>query len=216
MMEIDFVRSRFIKHFDGKTGNVYASPGRINLIGEHTDYNGGFVFPGAVDKGIMAEMRANGTEDTVMAYAIDLKDRVDFHLDDPAGPRASWARYIYGIAKEMQKLGVPVKGFNIAFAGDVPLGAGMSSSAAMESCFACGLNDIFGDNKVSQWDMAAQLLRCQLWYHGPVRLRLRQGRLSDAPRLPFARVRILPLQARRLSSRTARQCCEAPVGWFSI
>ena len=50
MMDIEFVRSRFIKHFDGKTGNVYTSPGRINLIGEHTDYNGGFVFPGAVDK----------------------------------------------------------------------------------------------------------------------------------------------------------------------
>ena len=111
------------------------------------------MFPGAVDKGIMAEMRANDTEDTVMAYAIDLKDRVDFKLSDPAGPKASWARYIYGIALEMKKLGVPVKGFNIAFAGDVPLGAGMSSSAAMESCFAFGLNDIFGDNKVSQWDM---------------------------------------------------------------
>ena len=152
-MDIEYVRSRFIKHFDGKTGHVYASPGRINLIGEHTDYNGGFVFPGAVDKGIVAEIRANGTEDTVMAYSIDLKDRVDFKLSDPAGPRASWARYIYGIAKEFQKLGVPVKGFNIAFAGDVPLGAGMSSSAAMESCFACGLNDIFGSNKVSQWDM---------------------------------------------------------------
>ena len=152
-MDIEFVRSRFIKHFDGKTGNIYASPGRINLIGEHTDYNGGFVFPGAVDKGVMAEMRANGTEDTVMAYAIDLKDRVDFKLSDPNGPRASWARYIYGISLEMKKLGVPVKGFNIAFAGDVPLGAGMSSSAAMESCFACGLNDIFGENKVSQWDM---------------------------------------------------------------
>ena len=153
MIDIEFVRSRFIKHFDGKTGNVYTSPGRINLIGEHTDYNGGFVFPGAVDKGVTAEMRANGTEDTVMAYAIDLKDRVDFKLSDPAGPKASWARYIYGIALEMKKLGVPVKGFNIAFAGDVPLGAGMSSSAAMESCFACGLNDIFGENKVSQWDM---------------------------------------------------------------
>ena len=152
-MEIDFVRSRFIKHFDGKTGKIYASPGRINLIGEHTDYNGGFVFPGAVDCGIMAEMRPNGTEDVVMAYAIDLKDRVDFKLSDPNGPKTSWARYIYGIAKEMQKLGVPVKGFNIAFAGDVPLGAGMSSSAAMESCFACGLNDLFGDNKVSKWDM---------------------------------------------------------------
>ena len=154
MMEIDFVRSRFVKHFDGMTGNVYASPGRINLIGEHTDYNGGFVFPGAVDLGIMAEMRANGTEDMVRAYAIDLKDRVDFSLNDPKGPKTSWARYIFGIAKEMQKLGVPVKGFNVAFAGDVPLGAGMSSSAAMESCFAFGLNDIFGDNKVSQWDMA--------------------------------------------------------------
>ena len=153
MMEIDFVRSRFIKHFDGKTGKIYASPGRINLIGEHTDYNGGFVFPGAVDCGIMAEMRPNGTEDVVMAYAIDLKDRVDFKLSDPNGPKTSWARYIYGISKEMQKLGVPVKGFNIACAGDVPLGAGMSSSAAMESCFACGLNDLFGDNKVSKWDM---------------------------------------------------------------
>ena len=55
-MDIEKVRSRFIKHFDGKTGNIYMSPGRINLIGEHTDYNGGFVFPGAVDKGIMAEI----------------------------------------------------------------------------------------------------------------------------------------------------------------
>ena len=63
-MDIEFVRSRFIKHFDGLTGNIYHSPGRINLIGEHTDYNGGFVFPGAVDCGIMAEMRPNGTEST--------------------------------------------------------------------------------------------------------------------------------------------------------
>ena len=111
----------------------------INLIGEHTDYNGGFVFPGAVDKGIMAEIRANGTEDTVMAYSIDNKDRVDFKLSDPNGPKAQWARYVYGTALEMKKLGVPVKGFNIAFAGDVPLGAGMSSSAAMTSCFGYGL-----------------------------------------------------------------------------
>lgn len=152
-MDIEFVRSRFIKHFDGKTGNIYASPGRINLIGEHTDYNGGFVFPGAVDKGIMAEMRPNGTESTIRAYSIDLKDRVDFDFHDGVGPRASWARYIYGITLEMEALGVPVKGYNIAFAGDVPLGAGMSSSAAMESCFACGLNDLFGENKVSKWDM---------------------------------------------------------------
>lgn len=151
-MDIEFVRSRFIKHFDGKTGNVYASPGRINLIGEHTDYNGGFVFPGAVDKGMICEVRPNGT-DTIMAYSIDLKDRVEFKVDDPQGPRASWARYIYGIVQEMKKRGVDVKGFNTAFAGDVPLGAGMSSSAALESCYAFALNDLFGDNKVSKWDL---------------------------------------------------------------
>ena len=152
-MDIEFVRSRFIKHFDGKTGNIYFSPGRINLIGEHTDYNGGFVFPGAVDKGIMAEVRPNGT-DTVMCYSIDLKDRVEFKVADPQGPRATWARFIYGMVQEFKELGVDVKGFNIAFAGDVPLGAGMSSSAAMESCFGCALNDLFADNKISKWDIA--------------------------------------------------------------
>lgn len=151
-MEIDYVRSRFVKHFDGQTGNVYASPGRINLIGEHTDYNGGFVFPGAIDKGIMCEIRPNGTN-KVMAYSIDLKDRVEFDIDDEKGPKASWARYLYGIVQEMKKRGVDVKGFNTAFAGDVPLGAGLSSSAALESCYAYALNDLFGGNKVSKWDM---------------------------------------------------------------
>lgn len=151
-MDIEFVRSRFIKHFDGKTGSIYAAPGRINLIGEHTDYNGGFVFPGAVDKGIMCEIRPNGT-DKVHAYSIDLKDLVEFDVNDKNGPKASWARYIYGIVQEMKKKGVDVKGFNTAFAGDVPLGAGMSSSAALESCFAYAINDLFGDNKISKWDM---------------------------------------------------------------
>ena len=74
-LTIDDVRSRFIKHFDGSTGNVYAAPGRINLIGEHTDYNNGFVFPGAVEQGMIAEIKPNGTR-TVDAYSIDLKDRV--------------------------------------------------------------------------------------------------------------------------------------------
>ena len=151
-MDIEYVRSRFIKHFDGKTGSVYTSPGRINLIGEHTDYNGGFVFPGAIDKGITAEVRPNGT-DTVMLYSIDLKDRVEFKLNDPVPPTTSWARYIYGVVQESKKRGVEVKGFNAAFAGDVPLGAGMSSSAALESCFAYALNDLFGGNKLSQWDL---------------------------------------------------------------
>ena len=83
----------------------------------------------------MCEIRPNGTN-KVMAYSIDLKDRVEFDIDDEKGPKASWARYLYGIVQEMKKRGVDVKGFNTAFAGDVPLGAGLSSSAALESCYA--------------------------------------------------------------------------------
>jgi galactokinase len=141
-MDIEHVRSRFIKHFDGSTGSVYASPGRINLIGEHTDYNGGFVFPGAIDKGIIAELKANGTN-KVRAYSIDLKDYVEFGLNEEDAPRTSWARYIFGVCREIIKRGGKIAGFNTAFAGDVPLGAGMSSSAALESTYAYALNDMF-------------------------------------------------------------------------
>ena len=153
IMDIEHVRSRFIKHFDGSTGAVYTSPGRINLIGEHTDYNGGFVFPGAVDKGIMAELKPNGTK-KVRAYSIDMKDMVEFGLNEEDAPRTSWARYIFGVCREMIKRGVEVEGFNTAFAGDVPLGAGMSSSAALESTYAFALNDMFGDNKIDKFELA--------------------------------------------------------------
>jgi galactokinase len=141
-MDLEFVRSRFIKHFDGSTGQVYASPGRINLIGEHTDYNGGFVFPGAIDKGMVAELKTNGTN-KVRAYSIDLKDYVEFGLNEEDAPRTSWARYIFGVCREIIKRGGKIAGFNTAFAGDVPLGAGMSSSAALESTYAYALNDMF-------------------------------------------------------------------------
>lgn len=141
-MDIEHVRSRFIKHFDGTTGFIYASPGRINLIGEHTDYNGGFVFPGAVDKGMLAEIKPNGT-DKVRAYSIDLKDYVEFGLNEEDAPRASWARYIFGVCREIIKRGGQIQGFDTVFAGDVPLGAGMSSSAALESTYAFALNELF-------------------------------------------------------------------------
>jgi galactokinase len=141
-MELEYVRSRFIKHFDGSTGTVYTSPGRINLIGEHTDYNGGFVFPGAIDKGMIAEIKPNGTN-KVRAYSIDMKDYVEFGFNEEDAPRTSWARYIFGVCREIIKRGGKPEGFNTAFAGDVPLGAGMSSSAALESVYAFALNDIF-------------------------------------------------------------------------
>ena len=152
-LKVEDVRSRFIEHFDGNTGSVYASPGRINLIGEHTDYNGGFVFPCAVQQCIIAEIRPNGTRN-VRAYSINLKDYVEFSLDDDKGPTSTHFRFIYGVCREMMKLGVPVDGFNTAFAGDVPLGAGMSSSAALESTYAFALNDMFGENKIDKFTLA--------------------------------------------------------------
>lgn len=152
-MDIEYVRSRFSKHFNGSKGSVYASPGRINLIGEHTDYNGAFVFPGAVTQGMVLEIKPNDS-DIVKAYSIDLKDYVEFGLGENDAPRASWARYIYGVCREMIKRGVEVKGFNTAFAGDVPLGAGMSSSAALESAFAFALNDLFGWGKIDKFELA--------------------------------------------------------------
>ena len=147
------VADAFNKHFSQPAECFYASPGRVNLIGEHTDYNGGFVFPGAVDKGMIAAIRPNGTQ-TVHAFSIDLNDEATFDLNDEQGPKASWARYIYGVCREMMARGVAVQGFDTAFAGDVPLGAGMSSSAALESCFAFAINELFGENKIEKFELA--------------------------------------------------------------
>ena len=121
---------------------LFASPGRINLIGEHTDYNGGFVFPGAVDKGIVAAIRLNGT-DKVRAFALDLNESAEFDLNEEDKPAQSWACYIFGVCREIQKRGGVIGGFDTVFAGDVPLGAGMSSSAALESTFAYALNTLY-------------------------------------------------------------------------
>ncbi len=137
----------------GTDGVMYASAGRINLIGEHTDYNGGFVFPGAIDKYIMAEINVNGT-DRVRVYSADLDDYTEFGLREEDAPSQQWARYIFGVCREVIKRGFTVKGFDTVFAGNVPLGAGLSSSAALESCFAFALNDLFNDNKIEKFELA--------------------------------------------------------------
>ena len=151
-MDISLVKKAFADHFEGKCG-VYASPGRINLIGEHTDYNGGFVFPGAVDCGIVAAILPNGLE-KVRAYSIDMNELAEFGLNEEDAPQQGWAKYIFGVCREMAKLGVEVKGFDCAFAGDVPLGAGMSSSAALESTFAFALNELFAEGKIDKFALA--------------------------------------------------------------
>lgn len=146
------IREQFRKSF-GREGTLYASAGRINLIGEHTDYNGGFVFPGAIDKVIMTEIAPNDT-DKVRVYSIDINDYVEFGLNEEDAPSQSWARYIFGVCREILKRGGEVKGFDAVFAGNVPLGAGLSSSAALESCFAFAFNDLFNDNSIDKFELA--------------------------------------------------------------
>ena len=146
------INSIFKERF-GKDGIVYASAGRINLIGEHTDYNGGFVFPGAIDKVIMAEIAPNGTE-KVRVFSVDINEYAEFGLKEEDAPTQQWARYIFGICREIIKRGGKVEGFDAVFAGNVPLGAGLSSSAALESCFAFALNDLFNGNTIDKFELA--------------------------------------------------------------
>lgn len=153
---MEFMKSKIQKEFKerfGVAGTLYASAGRINLIGEHTDYNGGFVFPGAIDKVIMAEIKPNGLE-KVRVFSMDINEYVEFGLKEEDAPKESWARYIFGVCREIQKRGGEVKGFDAVFAGNVPLGAGLSSSAALESCFAFALNDMFNQNRIDKFELA--------------------------------------------------------------
>lgn len=145
------IREKF-KTLFGAEGEVFASAGRINLIGEHTDYNGGYVFPGAIDRGIMAEVKLNGTQ-KVKAFSLDYDEYVEFGLNEEDKPKQQWARYIFGVCRETVKRGGKVEGFDTVFAGDVPLGAGLSSSAALESTFAYAINYLF-DNKIDKFDLA--------------------------------------------------------------
>ena len=132
----------FNANFDEEPILIF-SPGRINIIGEHTDYNDGFVFPAAVDKGIIAAIsKSNGDEST--AIAVDLDEEYDFSIKEVEPIKnGNWRNYIVGVVGEIQKKGKQVGNFNIAFGGDIPNGSGMSSSAALENSVVFGLNELF-------------------------------------------------------------------------
>ena len=136
----------------GEEGDLYMSSGRINLIGEHTDYNGGYVFPGAINFGIMVAIKPNGTN-RVNVFSLDYDEFVEFGLEEEDKPQQQWARYVFGVCRETIKRGGKVGGFNAVFAGDVPLGAGLSSSAALESVFAFAINEING-NGIEKFELA--------------------------------------------------------------
>ena len=139
---INTVKSEFIKTFNSNPLMVF-SPGRINLIGEHTDYNNGFVFPAAIDKGIVAAVAKSSSEKSTI-IALNTNERFEFSINNkaPLG-NGSWQNYILGVVLEIQKTKKRIENFNLVFNGDIPIGAGLSSSAALENSVVFALNQLF-------------------------------------------------------------------------
>ncbi|TAI48357.1 galactokinase [Flagellimonas allohymeniacidonis] len=138
---IQRIQNTFKEHY-GRRFALLFSPGRINLIGEHTDYTGGFVMPGAIDKGIYMAFAKNH-RNIIRMYSLDLKEEAVVDLDEIRPISIPWANYILGVVNEIQKVKCNILGFDVVFGGDIPIGAGLSSSAALESGVGFALNHLF-------------------------------------------------------------------------
>lgn len=119
------------------------SPGRINIIGEHTDYNDGFVLPAAIDKKTEVFLKKNGTPFNCSFTALNINETFHFHLQEFKPVEDGWQNYMMGVVHELQKIGGTIEGFDCDFGGDVPIGSGMSSSASLECSLAYALNELF-------------------------------------------------------------------------
>ncbi len=139
----DRVKEKFHSTFADSKPLIVRSPGRVNLIGEHTDYNHGFVLPAAINKAIyMAVSRRSDDQLHIVSVDLDRTYKGSIHTIEPSGMH--WPDYILGVIQQLQGLGHPLGGLNCVFGGDIPLGAGMSSSAALECATAFALNELFG------------------------------------------------------------------------
>lgn len=135
------IRQQFIQKFN-KEPLIISAPGRVNLIGEHTDYNEGFVLPGAIDKRINIAIAFNDTN-AVNVFAQDFNEFFSFSLDN-IQPSKGWTTYILGVTYHIQQKGKELKGVDVCIDGNVPVGGGMSSSAALCSGYGFALNELFG------------------------------------------------------------------------
>lgn len=135
----DDVKNIFREKFN-REPRLFYSPGRINLIGEHIDYNDGFVMPAAINKGIFFAVALNNSE-KINFHSIDFDESISLSLSE-VKKMDSWKNYVLGIVDEFKKLHLPVQGFDCVFGGNIPIGGGMSSSAALEGGVSFGLNSL--------------------------------------------------------------------------
>lgn len=147
----------------GDTSRLFFSPGRINLIGEHVDYNDGYVLPAAIDKGVWFAVAPNNT-DKINCYSYDMQQVLNISLNE-IKKSDSWKNYILGVVHVLQEAGLEVKGFDCVFGGDLPVGAGLSSSAAVECGLAYALNETFRFGKTRQ-QLALLAQRAEHLYPG--------------------------------------------------
>lgn len=152
MISKEQLEQRYNDVFDSKPTHVVRSPGRINIIGEHTDYNEGFVLPTAIDKAIYVAV-GKREDDLIRLYAEDFKAYFELALSDIKPVEEGWPNYILGVVNQLLERGLSVGGFNMYIDGDVPLGAGLSSSAALECAAGFGLNVLF-DLQLQRVDIA--------------------------------------------------------------
>ncbi len=136
------ITNAFATHFSGTPLAAFA-PGRINIIGEHTDYNNGYVFPAAIDKGIIAAaQKSNHTFTKIIA--LDVTDELKLDLNClEAIPNGGWKNYVIGVIAEIKKLRSELGNFNLVFGGNIPIGGGISSSAALENSIGFVINELF-------------------------------------------------------------------------
>jgi galactokinase len=139
------------------------SPGRVNIIGEHTDYNEGFVLPAAIDKAIYVAVgkRADGA---IHLYSVDFKESFEVFLSD-LKPTQTWATYILGVADQLLQRGHIIGGFNLVVGGDIPIGSGLSSSAAVECASIFALNELFSLG-IDQLEMVKMAQKAEHVYAG--------------------------------------------------
>jgi galactokinase len=135
------IKEKFCQLF-AQEALIIRSPGRINLIGEHTDYNMGFVLPAAINKAIYLGIHKRDDR-LIMMHSIDYNDDFQTDLDSVKSSGKLWPDYLLGVVEQIQKKHSLNYGFNIVFGGDIPPGAGLSSSAALECATAYALNTIF-------------------------------------------------------------------------
>jgi galactokinase len=136
------------------------SPGRINIIGEHTDYNDGFVLPAAIDKNTEFHLSLNGTEHQANIQASNLGEHLSFDLRKFERHPSGWENYIMGVVHELQELGANLRGFDGKFHGNIPIGGGLSSSAALECSLAFSLNELMGLG-FGKWDLIKACQRAE-------------------------------------------------------